>query len=58
MRFHPAVTLILGVVLTLLWAALSGGEDWAFGAVAIVAVVILSQTLVPLPAMGVSLPGL
>lgn len=58
MRFNPAVTIILGVVLTLLWAALSGGEDWAFGVVAIIAVVVLSQALVPLPAMGVSLPGL
>ena len=57
MKFRPAVTIILGAVLTLLWAALSGGEDWAFGVVAIVAVVFLSQALVPLPAMGISLPG-
>ena len=58
MRFKPAVTIVLGAVLTLLWAALSGGEDWAFGVVAIVAVVFISQALVPLPAMDLSLPGL
>lgn len=58
MRFNPAVTITLTVVLTLLWAALSGGEDWVFGGVAIIAVVLISQALVPLPAMNVSLPGL
>ncbi|MDX1609529.1 MAG: Na+/H+ antiporter subunit E [Halofilum sp. (in: g-proteobacteria)] len=58
MRFNPGGTIALGVVLTLLWAALSGGDDWAFGVVAIVAVILVSQLLVPLPALGISLPGL
>lgn len=57
-RFDPATTIALGIVLALLWLALSGGEDWVFGALAIAAVLVVSQGLAPLPAMRISPRGL
>lgn len=57
-RFAPAATITLAIVLTLLWVALSGARDWAFGVAAIAAALIVSQALAPLPAMHISPAGL
>lgn len=49
---------VLAVILLLLWFGLSNGQGWLFGTAAAAVVLFISQTLAPLPAMRVSLPGL
>lgn len=57
-RWDPVAACVLAAVLGVLWLALSGGEDWLFGGLAVLAAVLLSQMLAPLPRIRLSLPGL